>query len=433
MRTLRTLLRQTEDERGQAIVLLAVTLVVLLGISALVIDVGKAYVVKRHLQATVDAAALAGAQSLPDPTAATAAAQSYSGSPGMKNEAAKLPGVTTSVTTKCIGTKPCSPVNAIVVDATTTTPTIFAKVLGIDSFTIHAKGTAMMSQGQPAPSHIMVVVDRTGSMNNPCNAGGTKMNCLKDGVKAFLSGMDPAYNKVGLIAFPPGTGNPCTFSPKTTDGPTSDYDAHANGYVVVPLSNDYKTSATSPLNTSSALVSTINCLKAGGTTATATAIDVAHATLAANHDANAQDVIIFLTDGESNYGPCTNPNSSGVCSNNSSPYRTTPCHQAITSAHAYDANGTWIYTIAYGASGLVCKGWKSSGTGSDGQSCNKKNGYQFNCNESPSITASTEVGSMASDPSKFFNEPNPGDLTTAFETIAEDLTGPSLVDDDFNG
>ena len=202
----------------------------------------------------------------------------------MKNEEARLPAVSTLVTTKCIGTKPCSPVNAIVVDETTTTPTIFAKVLGINSFTIHAKGTAMMSQGQPAPSHIMIVVDRTGSMNNSCGAGGTKLTCLKDGVKAFLSGMDPAYNKVGLIAFPPGTGNPCTFNPKTTDGPTSDYDAHANGYVVVPLSNDYKSSATSPLNTSSALVSTINCIKAGGTTATATAVDVAHATLAANHD-----------------------------------------------------------------------------------------------------------------------------------------------------
>src|SRR5207342_511123 len=141
MRTQRTLLRRN-DERGQAIVLLACTLVVLCGAAALVIDVGKAYVVKRHLQASVDAAALAGAQALPDPAAAASMARSYSGSPGMKNDEAKLPGVTTSVTTKCIGTKPCSPVNAIVVDETTTTPTIFAKVLGINSFTIHAKGTA---------------------------------------------------------------------------------------------------------------------------------------------------------------------------------------------------------------------------------------------------------------------------------------------------
>ena len=430
MQTKRLLRR---DERGQVIVLLAVTLVVLLGMGALVIDVGRAYVVKRHLQASVDAAALAGAQALPDPSAAAAAAYAYSGKRGAKNDDPRLPDVGATVVTKCLSKSPCSPVNAIVVEETTITPTMFAKVLGVHSFTIHAKATALMSQGVSAPAHIMVVVDRTGSMNNPCAAGGTKMTCLRNGIKAFLSGMDPAYDKVGLIAFPPGVGNPCTFNPKNTDGPKSDYDAHANGYVAVPLSNDYKTSATSPLNSSSALVSTVNCINAGGTTATATAIDVAHATLVANHDPKAQDAIIFLTDGESNYGPCTNPNGSGVCSNNSSPYRTTPCHQAISSAHAYDASGTWIYTIAYGTSGLVCRGWKSSGTGSDGASCNKKDGFQFNCNEVPSITAASEVGSMASDPSKFFNEPNPGDLTTAFHTIAEDLTGPSLVDDSYNG
>lgn len=425
------LLRQ--EERGQVVVLLAVTLVVLLGMAALVIDVGRAYVVKRHLQASVDAAALAGAQSLPDAAAATAAANSYSGMRGAKNDDARLPAVGTTVVTKCISKNPCSPVNAIVVEETTTTPTTFAKVLGIDSFTIHAKATALMSQGQPAPAHIMIVADRTGSMNNPCSAGGTKMTCLRNGIKAFLSGMDPAYDKVGLIAFPPGTGSACSFSPKSTDGPTTDYDAHPNGYVVVPLSNDYRASATAPLNSGSALVSTVNCIRAGGTTATASAVDKAQQTLAGSHDPKAQDVIIFLTDGESNYGPCTNPNSSGVCTNNSSPYRSQPCHQAITSAKAASSAGSWVYSIVYDATGLVCSGWKSSGTGSDGKTCNKTDGFQFRCNEIPSITAQSTVQQMASDSTKFFNEPNPGDLTTAFTRIAEDLTGPRLVDDGYTG
>ncbi len=427
-----TLLRQ-DDERGQAIVLIAVTLVVLLGAAALVVDVGRAYVVKRHLQASVDAAALAGAQSLPDVNAATAAANSYSGKAGAKNDATNLPDVLTSVTTKCLSADPCSPVNAIVVDETTISPTFFAKILGINSFTIHARATALMSEGVPAPAHIMIVADRTGSMNSSCAAGGTKMTCLRNGIKAFLTGMDPAYDKVGLIAFPPGTGNACTFSPKTTDGPTTDYDAYPNGYVVVPLSTDYKTSATSPLNTSSALVSTVNCIKAGGTTATANAVEKAQETLAASHDPKAQDVMIFLTDGESNYGPCTDTNHDQVCENNTSTYRSQPCQQAINSANVAKSAGTWVYSIAYDAAGLTCRGWKSSGTGSDGQSCNKKNGYQFNCNEVPSITAVTTVQQMASDSTKFFNEPNPADLTTAFETIAQSLSGPRLVDDSYSG
>ena len=92
-----------------------------------------------------------------------------------------------------------------------------------------------------------------------------------------------------------------------------------------------------------------------------------------------------------------------------------------------------VYAIAYNASGLTCRGWKSSGTGSDGNSCNKKAGFQFNCNEVPSISATTMVSGVASDPSKYFNQPSASSLTTTFQHIAEDLTGPSLVDDSYTG
>ena len=74
-------------------------------------------------------------------------------------------------------------------------------------------------------------------------------------------------------------------------------------------------------------------MKAGGTTAYATAIDKAQAVLAANHDPNAQDAIIFFTDGEATYGPCvdTSPNDS-ICDNNASTYRSRPCYQGTQSA-----------------------------------------------------------------------------------------------------
>src|SRR3954469_13612856 len=57
------------DESGQAIVLSAVWMVVLLGMAGLVIDVGSWYRAPRNLQSDADAAALAGAQELPDDTA----------------------------------------------------------------------------------------------------------------------------------------------------------------------------------------------------------------------------------------------------------------------------------------------------------------------------------------------------------------------------
>src|SRR5579884_947673 len=431
----RTVLLRPNDERGQVVVLLAVTLTVLLGSSALVIDVGRAYITKRHLQASADAAALAGAQALPDAAAAVAVAQSYSGATGDRNDASNLPAVSVTATTKCLSTtRACNPVNAIVVQESTSSPTTFARLFGINSFTIGAKATALMSSGTPRPAHVMIIFDRTNSMNDPCSEGGTKVTCVRNGIMAFLQGMDPTYDKVGLIAFPPGNGgNPCTFPPKSTDGPTTDYDKYPNGYVLVPLSNDYKTSPTSPLNSKSALVSTVNCIKAQGTTATAPAIDKAQATLAANHVAGTQDVIIFLTDGEANYGPCLNPDGKGVCSNNTSLYRSEPCHQAVSSARAAASTGTWVYGIAYDTQNVQCWGWRATGTGTDGKSCNKTDGYQFRCAEGPSITANATVQGIASDPTKFFDQPNPGDLTTVFKTIASDLAGPRLVDDNYTG
>ena len=75
--------------------------------------------------------------------------------------------------------------------------------------------------------------------------------------------------------------------PKSTDGPTTDYDAYPNGYLLVPLANDYKNLGDAPLNPNSLLVNTVNCLKAQGTTATAQALDKAQQTLAANHSPDA--------------------------------------------------------------------------------------------------------------------------------------------------
>ena len=67
-----------KSESGQAFVLMALSLVVIIGMAALVVDVGNWYHTKRRLQATADAAALAGAQRLPtDSVGAQAMALSY--------------------------------------------------------------------------------------------------------------------------------------------------------------------------------------------------------------------------------------------------------------------------------------------------------------------------------------------------------------------
>ena len=241
---------------------------------------------------------------------------------------------------------------------------------------------------------------------------------------------------------PPASNSGACATPKSSDGAPNDYDTYPNNYVVVGLSNDYKTSSTSTtLNASSTLVSDISCMKAGGTTAYATAIDKAQAVLAANHDPNAQDAIIFFTDGEATYGPCvdTSPNDS-ICDNNASTYRSRPCYQGTQSAQAAKTAGTWVYTVLYDTNQTdQCWAWKASGTGTTlgggSGSCNVLEGIQFlsGCYESPAMTAYGTVQAMATDSSKFFYSPNPASLTTIFQDIADDLGGSRIVDDNYTG
>ena len=58
-----------KQSSGQAYVITILFLAVLLAMAAAVLDIGSWYRADRSLQATVDAAALAGAQALPDGTA----------------------------------------------------------------------------------------------------------------------------------------------------------------------------------------------------------------------------------------------------------------------------------------------------------------------------------------------------------------------------
>jgi hypothetical protein len=144
----RYLLRQQKNERGQALVIVLLALTALLGMAALAIDVGHAYFAQRTLQSSADAAALAGAQAIPDTAAATALAEEYSGEAGQKNARDNVPGVVANVTTECRPGAACNPVNAVVVEQTASVPTWFARIFGIDSFDVHARAVALTQSGK---------------------------------------------------------------------------------------------------------------------------------------------------------------------------------------------------------------------------------------------------------------------------------------------
>lgn len=118
-----------QKERGSVIVLVTLALTALLGFCAIVTDVGLMYAEKAHLQNSVDAAALAGVQELPnDSTLAAQTASAYATQNGVP---------TVTVTFEANNTK-------IIVQATQQVPTYFARIWGITEEQISVSAKAMM-------------------------------------------------------------------------------------------------------------------------------------------------------------------------------------------------------------------------------------------------------------------------------------------------
>nr|WP_319217232.1 pilus assembly protein TadG-related protein [uncultured Trichococcus sp.] len=75
--------RLRREEDGQSLIMVVLLLGVLLSFSALIVDVGLLYAEKSKLQNAADAAALAGAQVLPNKTLAQGFVETYAGSNGV--------------------------------------------------------------------------------------------------------------------------------------------------------------------------------------------------------------------------------------------------------------------------------------------------------------------------------------------------------------
>jgi len=152
-----------KTERGQAFVLTAVAMVMVLGMAALVLDVGNWFRDKRRLQGTADAAALAGAQQLPDNAAAAKAmALSYANQNGGDVAGANI--VITSV---------YQANDTIAVKGQRNDSAIFSKVLGNVGANITAQAKARV--GPPAQAlHVApMVVFCDHSLIQNCNNSHT--------------------------------------------------------------------------------------------------------------------------------------------------------------------------------------------------------------------------------------------------------------------
>jgi hypothetical protein len=193
-----------KKDSGQTAVVTVIFITVLLGMAAAVLDVGHWYRDDRRLQATMDAAALAGAQALPDdPGQANALAEEYA-----EKNGGGLDGIEITTTT----------IAADTIEVTGSRPSdgVFTRLFGIDSVTVNATAkarTGILStahwaapvavdeqhpylQGKRWGEETELELDKVGPgayrlMNIDGSHGGTNPHVLGDWIRSGYDGFMP--------------------------------------------------------------------------------------------------------------------------------------------------------------------------------------------------------------------------------------------------
>lgn len=182
----------TKRESGQAMVLTVMFLAGLLGMAALVLDVGSWFREKRQLQLTADSAALAGAQSLPgSPANATSVALQFAttnGRPLAANDVAI--------------TSDFSANDTITVQAHSNAPGFFSKLFGINTVKVGASAAARAA----LPAQAMYVAPMVVNKLHPLLAG-SGCPCFH---QETTLGYDPmgAPGAFGMLNLDGGNGTP---------------------------------------------------------------------------------------------------------------------------------------------------------------------------------------------------------------------------------
>jgi len=401
------------EEDGQIVPWTVFLLVLFCGAAGLTIDLGHAYYCYRDLQASTDAAALAGAYALSSPTATTTSVSNmvtaYSSAPGGANISNNLPGDTITTSFLCVTDAPsyvvapcsASPTNYNVVKVVqhATVPTYFVKVLSVlglssaQSLTLTVTSTATMMNGKNQQINLAIVLDSTGSMgqsDNSCGSSMIKMKCALKGVRTLLSELAPCtassvnstcvpYDQVSVFTYPnveadtaqydydTSSTNPTIlpyYVPAQPSSSTTTWTAPTGAlptYQITDYQSDYSSNnqrGGSPNTNSNLYNATSVSSKTSGIqpiggqgTYFAGAINAAQTSLMAAQLANPSSInyMIILSDGAAN---STTAQISGSGSKNFGAYGSAgnECQQAIAAAQNATALGTTVYTIAYAAS-----------------------------------------------------------------------------------
>jgi Flp pilus assembly protein TadG len=206
------------EDRGQVLPISAIMLVGFLGMAAVSIDMGHAVLNYEQLQNAADAAAMAGAQSLPNTTASTVATQ-YSAVANQYNAQNGTSGTTMSsgypkllclTTLKTQGMACSSPANAnaVQVRLQMSSHMVFASLarFAYPNLTVAATSTAAMRGATPTPYNVAIIIDTTLSMGEyDSNCGATQLSCALNGVQVLLQSLTPCASN--LTTCPADTGS----------------------------------------------------------------------------------------------------------------------------------------------------------------------------------------------------------------------------------
>lgn len=201
--------------------------------------------------------------------------------------------------------------NTIRIGAARDVPFAFAPVIGVDKGSTGAQVAVacrgVCGQIAPNPMNVVVVTDRTASM------GTANMNALVSGVKSMLMVMSPEQQYVSLAVI--GRSGKTRRSDQTTCTNLKNASNTSGLWVATKFTNDYLKSDRSDVNTSSELVTALNCLPSQQSSGTYLASPLkAAARYVLGYDADSynisslengvprtgtvRNVIIFETDGQ---------------------------------------------------------------------------------------------------------------------------------------
>ncbi len=371
--------RFLKDEGAQAAVMAVVTASTMMALAGASLETGHIYYAYQQLQASTNAAVVAGAMNMPNTTTAATNVTLYSAESGQLNANPMLQNASATPTFLCLGTVtstlnvPCSTAtgaaggyNALSVTQTAQVKLWFGGLVGVNQMNLLAKATAAMAGGTNEPWNIAVILDTTASMNDSdggTQCSSTRITCARQGLQILLEDLYPCsmgqtctgtsinpVDTVTLFVFPAmtnataskdytcPTSNPSIVSYTIPDTlpvyvagtmPASNLTLPSGDtYEPVTWSNNYKTTdSTTTLNSASALAiaaggkSGCNGVAAPGGEGTyyAQVIYAAQAALTTQQNANAgtQNAMIILTDGDATACASNANTSAGACNSNS--------------------------------------------------------------------------------------------------------------------